>query len=86
MVDQPPGLTRYHRRTAPNTVTMMLDFSGFVNGYLGGLYGVCGELFVYDNLSRHFFPIITDILSEVDFQIIRLSNSHIPVHAKLKGI
>jgi hypothetical protein len=39
-----PGLTPYHRRTAPNTVTMMLDFSGFVNGYLRCMYGG-GDIF-----------------------------------------
>jgi hypothetical protein len=27
------GLCLTHRRTAPNTVTMMLDLSAFVNGY-----------------------------------------------------
>jgi hypothetical protein len=37
-----PGAYAFaHRRTAPNTVTIMLDLPGFVNGYLRGLYGVC---------------------------------------------
>jgi hypothetical protein len=64
------GLRLTHRRTAPNTVTRMADFSVFVNGY----FEVCMVC-----VGKYLLSISC---LGADSQIFRLSNYQIRAHAE----